>query len=323
MKPLLVKGAPAVIQDLRELYVDDEKVAAIEALLLGYLKAMESGMTLDSAEGAEEQDPTVMLWLLYFISYHFMFRREYARALEFVNRAIDHTPTLLELYTLKGKIYAKGGDRGTAAQLFEEARLMDMADRAINAHSALQLVKAGRVAKGEDVMGIFFADCGYESTVHDNQCLWFEQTVARAHLRLGAPRESLKQLSWIMGHLQSMEDDQYDYYLYSMRKFTLQAFEGLMNLNSSELYLFAPIRKAMRDLVRLVAKVADPGQCAERLAAFQPEYDTYIASEAYRSLQGEKPQGAVDGDDDDDKAKDNDPEGYSRYLDLVSLSGCF
>jgi len=44
---------------------------------------------------------------------------------------------LLELYTLKGKIYHKAGDIETAAKMFEEARLLDTADRAINAYSAL------------------------------------------------------------------------------------------------------------------------------------------------------------------------------------------
>jgi hypothetical protein len=54
-----------------------------------------------------------------------------------VNAAILHTPTLLELYTLKGKIYSMAGDRKACADLHEEARQLDMADRAINAISAM------------------------------------------------------------------------------------------------------------------------------------------------------------------------------------------
>ena len=40
-----------------------------------------------------------------------MFRNDLSQALTYVNKAIEHTPTLLELYTLKGKIYQKSGDR--------------------------------------------------------------------------------------------------------------------------------------------------------------------------------------------------------------------
>lgn len=52
-----------------------------------------------------------------------------------------------------------------------------------------------------------------------------------------------------------MVDDQYDYYLYSIRKFTLSAFEGLMKFTSSELYQYRPILKATQSLIRLVTRV--------------------------------------------------------------------
>jgi hypothetical protein len=58
-----------------------------------------------------------------------------------------------------------------------------------------------------------------------------------------------------MGHLTNMVDDQYDYYLYSMRKYTLNAFEGLMKFNDGGLYRYKPILKATGDLIRLVSQV--------------------------------------------------------------------
>ena len=71
-------------------------------------------MTLRAGDD-DEQDPTVMLWLLYFQSQHNLFQGKLSDAMDYVNRAIEHTPTLLELYTLKGKIYQKAGDREKAA----------------------------------------------------------------------------------------------------------------------------------------------------------------------------------------------------------------
>ena len=61
-------------------------------------------MTLEVAD-EDEQDPTVHLWLMYFISNHYIWKRDLKKALNFINKAIAHTPTLLDLYTLKGKIY--------------------------------------------------------------------------------------------------------------------------------------------------------------------------------------------------------------------------
>lgn len=65
---------------------------------------MKSQLTLETADETE-QDPTVQLWLYYFTSQHYLFLRDIENALKYVNLAIAHTPTLLELYTLKGLIY--------------------------------------------------------------------------------------------------------------------------------------------------------------------------------------------------------------------------
>lgn len=46
-----------------------------------------------------------MLWLYYFKAQHFLFSNRLTEAMQYVNKAIAHTPTLLELYTLKAKIY--------------------------------------------------------------------------------------------------------------------------------------------------------------------------------------------------------------------------
>ena len=130
------------MQDLKEFYGEADKVDRIGTLLDSYQESMEKEMTL-SEDDEEEQDPTVMLWLYYFQAQHNLFQRKVKEALDFVNKAIAHTPTLLELYSLKGKIYQCGGDRRRAAILHEEARNLDKADRAINAIAALYFLKDG------------------------------------------------------------------------------------------------------------------------------------------------------------------------------------
>ena len=104
MRPLILKGVPSLMTDLREFYAIPEKVVLIEAYLNDCLSSMESEMTLRAGDD-EEQDPTVTLWLLYFLAQHNLFQNKLGEAMTFVNKAIEHTPTLLELYTLKGKIY--------------------------------------------------------------------------------------------------------------------------------------------------------------------------------------------------------------------------
>lgn len=61
---------------------------------------METTSTLDD----KEQDPTILLWLYYFASNHFYYLKDNTKALTYINKGIEHTPTLIDLYTLKGKI---------------------------------------------------------------------------------------------------------------------------------------------------------------------------------------------------------------------------
>ena len=110
MRPMLIKGVPSLLMDMKEFYNQPEKVQRIESYLQGALASMEEEMTLRQGDD-EEQDPTVLLWLYYFLSQHNLFQNKLTEAMTFVNKAIEHTPTLLELYTLKGKIYQKSGDR--------------------------------------------------------------------------------------------------------------------------------------------------------------------------------------------------------------------
>jgi N-alpha-acetyltransferase 15/16, NatA auxiliary subunit len=117
--------------------------------------------------------------------------------LKYVDAAIAHTPTLLELYTLKGKIYSMAGDLRSCSELHEEARQQDMADRAINAISAMQKLKAGEYDEGISTMNIFVSDCGYDVNVHDNQTMWFELQCGKTLFEQGRYREALKEFNWV------------------------------------------------------------------------------------------------------------------------------
>ena len=168
------------MMDMREFYVIPEKVELIGVFLTQCHDAMETEQVLRAGDD-DEQDPTVTLWLLYFLAQHNIFQGKLDEAMTWINKAIEHTPTLLELYTLKGLIYQKSGDRNRAAALHEEARCLDKADRAINAISAMFALKEGKVDEGCNIMDIFVKDCGYDVSIHDNQTMWFEQMTGRAH----------------------------------------------------------------------------------------------------------------------------------------------
>ena len=79
-----------------------------------------------------------------------------------------------------------------------------------------------------------------------------------------------------------MIDDQYDYYLYSLRKFTLQAFEGLMEVNNNELHKYKHVVKTVIGVCKLAVKVDKLKE--KESGELGPQLEQYKQSEEYLAL---------------------------------------
>ena len=149
----------------------------------------------------EEQDPTVYLWLMYFTAQHFYLLRNYERALEYINDAIQHSPTVIDLYIVKARIYKRAGDTQYASKLYDEARKLDLADRYLNAVSSRFKIRADQIQEAEETMSLFSKE-GNELNVHEMQCMWYENEVGNSYLRQGNYRMALKNFNYIEKHLE-------------------------------------------------------------------------------------------------------------------------
>lgn len=52
-----------------------------------------------------EEPPSAILWVWFFLAQHFDTLGHHQLALDYIEKAIAHTPTHIELYMLKSKIY--------------------------------------------------------------------------------------------------------------------------------------------------------------------------------------------------------------------------
>lgn len=98
----LKKGIPSLFNSIQDMYLVDWQVATIENLLLQYKTNLTNHASFSEKKGKEE--PTVLLWTFYVLAQHFSAKRDTKNALIYIDTAIQHTPTLVELYMQKARI---------------------------------------------------------------------------------------------------------------------------------------------------------------------------------------------------------------------------
>ena len=100
-----------------------------------------------------------------------------------LDRCIQHTPTLLELYSAQCKILKHAGDPEGAAAAADKARSMDLADRYLNCQAAKWQFRAGQIEQAEKTAAMFTKDGDHANNLHDMQCMWYELECGQAHLQ--------------------------------------------------------------------------------------------------------------------------------------------
>jgi N-alpha-acetyltransferase 15/16, NatA auxiliary subunit len=103
--------------------------------------------TQPNGTASEKEAPTTLLWTLYFLALHYAHpksQRDVSRSLEFIEEAVEHTPTLVELYLSKARLLKYKGEMTLAVDAIMEARELDMQDRFVNSKVGKYLLRANR-----------------------------------------------------------------------------------------------------------------------------------------------------------------------------------
>ena len=98
---------------------------------------------------------SALLWAYYYLAQHYDYYENSETALKYINKAIEHTPTLIELFMCKAKILKHASEFEEAADWMDEAREMDTADRYLNSKSAKYHLRANRLEVAASVCGKF------------------------------------------------------------------------------------------------------------------------------------------------------------------------
>ena len=105
-------------------------------------------------------------------------KQDISTGLAYINEAIDHTPTLSDLYVAKATLLRMAGDLDGAAATMDCGRQLDLADRFVNVEACKHMLACGQVQAALDTVKLFMkvrcCVCGSRCNV--KQCPWCEHT---------------------------------------------------------------------------------------------------------------------------------------------------
>ena len=159
MQRAFSKGVPPLFKELKSLYKESPKVKIVEGLLLDYVENLTKTSYFDSNSATqkekEKETPTTLLWVYYYLAQHFDYLNQTEKALSYINKAIEYTPTLVELYMIKGKIYKHAGNFYEAVKWLDEAQSLDTADRFVNYKCSKYMLRADMIKESQDIASKF------------------------------------------------------------------------------------------------------------------------------------------------------------------------
>ncbi|EPY52093.1 NatA N-acetyltransferase complex subunit [Schizosaccharomyces cryophilus OY26] len=231
LRTKLKRGIPSVFVDIKSLYKDASKRENVEKLVSGYASSLSDHAKFSTTD-TEVQIPTTLLWTYYYLAQHFDYKRELSQAEHYISLAIQHTPTLVELYMTKARIFKHQGKLQEAMETMDFARKLDLQDRFVNNKCAKYMLRNHENELAATTVGLFTrneAVGGSVGDLADMQCVWYLLEDAKSFYRQKKYAMALKRFSTVFSIFEAWADDQFDFHFFAFRKNSLRTYLDVLS----------------------------------------------------------------------------------------------
>ncbi|KAK9461177.1 NMDA receptor-regulated protein 1-domain-containing protein [Lipomyces oligophaga] len=302
----LGRGVPSTFVNLKPLYDDAEKVKAIETIVTEFLKTLNRS----GDKSLVENEPTTYLWTVYYLALHHSKVGNQALALEYIEKALDHTPTLVEAYMVKAKILKRKKELEQAADVIVAGRELDLQDRFINTKAGKYLLRANKNEEAIDTVSLFTKNDGPGKGVgdlHDMQGIWFLQEQGEMYDRIGKVGLALKRLLAVKKIVDDWWGDQFDFHQYSTRRGTVRAYLAMLKWEDT-LYAQPYYTRAAKDAIEIYVSLYEVPK-SERQAKALSGLSEDDRKKALKKLKRDRAKENKKGETEKINEKDADPLG--------------
>jgi len=319
--PYIEKGIPSLFAELEPLYASAEKAKIIGETLAELQNSPKMGK--DTA--------CMAFWIRLCLAMHCCRVGRDDEAIQEIDLAIGEAPddeSRIDAYSAKSKILDAVGDYKGAAEMAENARKLDLADRYLNCRASMALFKALQPDRAEEISQMFIK--GGNNNFYDMQATWYEMESGHCYAELGDYARALKRFRKVEEHYIDFIDDQYDFFVYCTHKHTLRAYVDMIRmidgLHKSDI-LAAAVAAAVRVYIHLSKHpyMTEMEQLENQMATMTPEEAREARERLEEKLRREEKRekersgeeakaaagakGASDGEQEGGNKVDPDPNG--------------
>lgn len=303
----LRKCLPNIHVTLKPIYSDPEKLALIQSISGEILELLEKEDRI-LPDGPIES-PGCLVWLYHFLGQHYDSVGGHTKALDYINRGLDHTPTLIELYVARGRIYKHAGNIKYATECLDEAQSLDTADRFLNCKCCRYLIRDGRMEQAEEMAKQFTREnITLQENLKEMQVLWFQAESAESYYKQGNYGSALRKCYEIENVFADITEDQFDFHQYCMRKMTLTKYVEMLRLED-RLREHRFLQRAAVVAVKIYLAISD-GKW-NSVTGQTEEGDSQMTEAEKRKLRNKAKKAALKNkkkaDDEKKKTKKNEP----------------
>lgn len=221
---MLNKGVPSTFANLKHLYSDASKKEQLASLAQKYLESQST-----ETESKDKGEAAALYFLAQHYNYHLS--RDLAKAMEYIDKAIDKDSNSVDFHMTKARILKHQGDIGAAAAMMDTARRLDLKDRYINSKAAKYQLRNNENEKALKTVGLFTRSengGGPLADLLDMQCIWYLTEDGEAYARQGNIGLALKRFHAVITIFDVWQEDQFDFHTFSLRKGQTRAYVDMI-----------------------------------------------------------------------------------------------
>ena len=209
---------PSFFKNVKFIYqLQPYKIKIIEEILTLYLNNIESKNKVTE----KLNNSANISWVYFYLSDHYLFLGENEKSLNYINKAIEITKSVVEFYMLKSKIFKHSYMLNLCLLSYDKARNLDFGDRYLNAKYAKINCRLCNVEESLNIMNEFVKDPLIEENVDYFQCLWYEYECGKSYLQKKQIINSHFLFKSILGTFTSIVSDQADFYNFCLRRYMI------------------------------------------------------------------------------------------------------